>query len=216
MKKPVVQLLAIVSLVFIGGISACGGSGGSCGKVQPCGGSPTGSWKISNYCVNNNSSAVGNTSCTGATTDLSALSETGTFSFTDALTYQQTAMLSGSLKINYPPGCLTNGTTTLTCADVDAQFQAIVTLGTDFQAASCSGASTCTCTLTLTPQTITRQGTYQTTGTNLTLMASDGSTDGGAYCVQGDTLHLITVGTTMNMGTMGAVTIDSDILLTKN
>ena len=44
----------------------------------------------------------------------------------------------------------------------------------------------------------------------MTLTDAAGGTDGGAYFVQGSTLHLLTVDTTMPMAT-----IQSDIVLTK-
>ncbi len=59
------------------------------------------------------------------------------------------------------------------------------------------------------------QGTYTTSGTMLTLNATTGTGTGGAYCVQGNTLHLLTLDMTMSMGSMGTATIQSDIILTK-
>jgi hypothetical protein len=214
MKKPLLWLLTVGAWLVFGGLSACGGSNGNCGKVQPCGGSPVGNWTLSTYCVNG-SGMTGNASCPGATADVSGLRQTGTFSFGADMTYQENIMETGTLRVSYPMSCLTSGTVMMTCADLDAQFKALVGQGSSFQAAACSGTSTCTCTLTLAAQTIMKQGTYQTSGTNLSLLANDGTSDGGAYCVQDNNLHLITLGTSMSMGTMGTVTINSDVVLTK-
>jgi Fe-S-cluster-containing hydrogenase component 2 len=94
------------------------------------------------------------------------------------------------------------------CALLNTALQA--RSGTDgVTAASCSGSSSCTCTVTGV-QTEAETGTYTTAGTEMTLTDSAGSTDGGPYCVQGSTLHLLTVDTTMAMAK-----IQSDMVFTK-
>ena len=64
--------------------------------------------------------------------------------------------------------------------------------------------------------TATDNGTYATTGSNISITSAlTGATSSGGYCVQGSTLHLITLDATMNTGPMGGATINKDVILTK-
>ena len=64
--------------------------------------------------------------------------------------------------------------------------------------------------------TSTDSGTYSTTGTDVVLTSAvTGSTNSGGYCVQGSTLHLVTVNPTINTGPMGQATIAKDVVAQK-
>ena len=59
-------------------------------------------------------------------------------------------------------------------------------------------------------------GTYSAGGTSLSVISAiTGNGNSGGYCVQGSTLHIITIDSTMNMGPMGQATIDEDVTATK-
>ena len=73
-----------------------------------------------------------------------------------------------------------------------------------------TGTSTCVCPFTY-QNPMNDTGTYTAIGNTLVLTsAASGSTTTHDYCVQGSTLHLIDVDTTLNTGPMGLATIDDD------
>ncbi len=114
--------LFVGSLVVFG-LASCGGSGGSCGNVQPCGGSPVGNWTIASYCTNS-VTAGQSSSCPGVTENVSGFRESGTLMLNADMTYTQNIMVSGALLISYPQSCLTSGAVSLTCADLNTEIQA--------------------------------------------------------------------------------------------
>ncbi len=63
----------------------------------------------------------------------------------------------------------------------------------------------------------TDSGSYALTGANgVTLNSTSGGTPmTGNFCVQGSTLHLITLDATMDTGPMGQATIDKDVTAQK-
>jgi hypothetical protein len=189
---------------------ACGGSsGGSCGKVEPCGGNPVGAWKVSGSCVN--SAALMSTftdslgdSCTGATISNASVAASGTLSLNADMTYTINGDQMVKFTVNVPASCL-NGAT---CADLATQLQ------NDFPNATCTGSSSCACALSDDSPQID-SGTYTVSGTQIVSESSSQGESSQSFCVQGNTLHLIDVDTTMNMGPMGMATIDDDTLFTK-
>jgi hypothetical protein len=194
--------------------SSCGGGGGvaSCGKVQPCGGDPVGTWKFAGQCANT-ADAFDNEFCPTATTSVSGLSASGTTTFSADGTYTLNVTESGTVQMTIPSSCLTQNGITLTCAQLQQSLQAAFADDPDspIKSATCSGSSSCSCALTMS-STTTENGTYTVDGTSLSLSGGSGS---GAFCVKDKELHLITVDTTMSMGTMGQVKISSDIVATK-
>jgi hypothetical protein len=195
-------------------LSACGGGNGSCGKVQPCGGSVVGNWTISGECFNSASLNMDvMADCPGATVNTSGVKVSGsaTFDANGNYTVMETVSLSATETI--PASCLSMNGLTLTCAQLDQLIkQSVASDPTVFQSASCSGNSSCTCRFTLAPQTMNESGTYTTSGTSLML---SGSSSAAQYCAQGNELHLMTLNMTMPMGSMGQANIDTDLVLTK-
>ena len=210
MQTRAISTLSVVlaSLALGASTAGCGGDSGACG-VQPCGGDPVGNWRASGACASTAAvnmsfleSVMG--SCPTASLSGYSVSPSGTFNLAADSTYSRNMTLNITVSVNLPSSCLMG----MSCAVVNLAFQALV--GTDgITAASCTGTSSCTCTLSG-AQTDAATGTYTTAGTEMTLTDAAGGTDGGPYCVQGSTLHLLTVDTTMPMAT-----IQSDIVLNK-
>ena len=198
----------IVPLAFVASTAGCGGDSGACG-VQPCGGDPVGNWHASGACADAaavNMSFVQSImgSCPTATLSGYSVRPAGTFNLAADMTYSLNLTLNVTVGVTLPSSCLMGQS----CAVVNALIQAEVGTG-GITAASCSGSSSCTCTITGV-QTEAATGTYTTAGTEMTLTDSAGALDGGPYCVQGSTLHRLTVDTTTPMAT-----IRSDMVFTK-
>jgi hypothetical protein len=201
------------------GLSSCGSSGGgSCGTVQPCGGDPTGTWKLSTACFSDESTSTELAQltqlCPTATATLSDVSATGTIAFRADATYTEMLTESATVHATVPPSCLVRGGVTLTCAQLPALIALLSGLSGG-PVVSCTGSSTCSCTSRVTAITANTSGTWSHAGTSITLTAADGTEDGGPYCVQGNQIHLINVDMTMSMGSMGAAKIIADLVGTK-
>jgi len=213
-----VSILIAITLAPI--LSACSSSSGSCGKVQPCGGDIVGDYNITGTCVNNGTIAMQIAqylpNCPQLTAKLSSFNVTGTESFNADMTYNADEMVTASGLAMVPPSCLMSSGITLTCAELDLLLQQLIaTMPGQLQAAHCTGSTTCSCSFVLAPMHLLQSGTYTTSGTNLTLMASDGTYAADQYCVQKNELHLVTVNATMPIGAMGQVNIDSDTVETR-
>jgi hypothetical protein len=193
-----------------GGASGGGGSGGSgtCGTVEPCGGNLTGTWTFTAECINSVAlQPEAQQICATASIGSVTANATGTVSFNSDLTYSFSENSTGLISWSIPSSC-TGG---MTCAAYGAYVQAGINTGTFI----CTGTTTCSCTQTAVANVVD-SGTYSLSGNNIVLTsASGGTTMTGAYCVQGGTLHLVTVDTTMNMGPMGQATIDKDVTAQK-
>jgi hypothetical protein len=202
--------MVVFSTALAAMTASCGGSSGSCGKVQPCGGSVVGTYNISAACINQAALNMQlQIDCPGAQVSYGNIHVSGNSSFNADMTYSLTETVSASVSESLPSSCLTQlGITS--CAVLDAALQASIGSDPTIQSGHCSGSGTCTCTFVLAPQTNTESGTYTTAGTTLTTTASDGSTSSSAYCVQGSELHVMQVDMTMAMGT-----IQADIVMTK-
>jgi len=200
--------VVLASLALVASTAGCGGDGGACG-VQPCGGDPVGNWHTTSACAN---AAEANMAfleglmgfCSTASLAGFSVSPSGTFNIGADMTYSLNMTMNMVVSVNIPASCLMGAN----CALLNAQIQTEVGTG-GITAATCSGSSSCTCTITGATSEATT-GTYTTAGTEMMLTSATGGTDGGPYCVQGSTIHLLTVDTTMAMAT-----IQSDIVLTK-
>jgi hypothetical protein len=206
MRSTGVDLLALVCL-----LPACGGGGApvtTCGNTQPCGGDVVGTWVAAGSCVAAESIQVrymsqlgdecpsgASVSIVDATSDWAAVSST----FDAEGGFSGTATFSASVEISVPAACLV----TRSCADLDAELQAMVSeIG--IAAASCrDGAAACTCSVTQ-QQTSASSGTYRVSGTTLTTLPTGGSPNDMPFCVRGSEMHLI------NLDNAG---IASDIVL---
>jgi hypothetical protein len=201
--------------VFVGALllaastASCGGGGGRCG-VQPCGGDVVGNWQATSACADQGSldaafmGAIAD--CPNAALTNVRYTPSGTLMFGSSMTYTAAITMGVSFNMNLPASCLQGQT----CADVNAAIQSIV--GTDgISSATCSGSGSCTCAIVGTLDVENSAGTYATAGTTLTLTAtSGGNGDSGPYCVQGSSLHLVTVDMSMAMAK-----ITGDIVLTR-
>jgi hypothetical protein len=211
--KYVVAMAAVSAALGLTMLS-CGGSGGSCGKVQPCGGNVVGNYNISGACFDSAALSMEiMADCAGASISISSFNVSGNASFNADMTYSITETISSaSLSEMIPASCLTTSGITVTCAQLDQQIQAVVAQNPDtYQSAHCAGSSSCTCTFALAPQTTSETGTYTTSGAMITTTDNLGTASAPtSYCVQGNELHMLTVDMTMPMGKVSA-----DLVLTK-
>lgn len=194
-------------------MSSCGGGNGSCGKVQPCGGSVVGNYSVSAACYDTAALNMMNViaDCPGATVNISGLSVSGSGSFNADMTYSVMETISASVSETIPASCLMMSGITLTCAQLDQAIQTLLTQnpGT-YQSAHCAGSSSCTCSFVLAAQTTSETGTYTTAGTIITTTNSTGTSSSSSYCVQGNELHMLQVDMTMAMGK-----VQADLVFTK-
>jgi hypothetical protein len=195
-----------VAIVMLAGSSlACGGGDGSCG-VAPCGGDVVGTWQASGGCVNDGVLRAQLASgCPGMSLGSITFNPSGSFTFANSSTFTGSLTLSTTVVINFPSSC-TGG---LTCAELAADLQADI--GAD-GVASCTGTSACVCTMSG-EDILSGPGTYTINGTTMMVTDSAGTSDGGPYCVQGSTLHLLELDTSMSMGSMGSAVIETDITM---
>jgi hypothetical protein len=206
--------LALLSALSVGCgvvLGGCGGgSGASCGGTEPCGGDVVGTWSIASDCV---SAAGANAEfqassyyfCPAATASVTGITHTGTIVFNADLSYTiDSVVQSSSFRVTLPSSCL-NGAQ---CSDLTQAFASDSTI----QSATCSGGSSCVCTIVAAPQAVSDAGTYTTAGTTLDVQSTTSGADAVPYCVQGDKFHLLTLNTTMNMGLMGQMTVEEDVV----
>jgi hypothetical protein len=207
---------AVATVVFSAALGltmlSCGGGSGSCGKVQPCGGSVVGNYSVSAACFDNAALTMEiGMDCPGATANVSGINVSGNVSFNADMTYSMMETVSATISETIPPSCFTTNGVTLTCAQLDLSIQAALAQspGT-YQSAHCSGSTTCTCTFVLASQTTSATGTYTTAGTTITTTDSTGKSSSDSYCVQGNELHMVQVDMAMAMGK-----VQADLVLTK-
>ncbi|HXJ20640.1 MAG TPA: hypothetical protein VMT03_10435 [Polyangia bacterium] len=205
-------------------VVSCGGGGdspgaganntgtGNCGKVEPCGGSVVGTWKANATCLDQTvvtmsfqSGLMG--ACPTATATNTPGAATGTLTLNSDLTYSMALTVPFEVSFAIPAAC-TGG---MTCTAFAAGVSQAVGAGSTV---TCTGTGDCACLMT-TAADLSGTGVYSTSGTMLSFDYSDGSSNSGDYCVQGNTLHMVDVDTTMNMGPMGQATIKDDLTLTK-
>lgn len=195
------------------GGSGSGGSGGtgsgSCGMVEPCGGDIVGTWNVTGECINSmvldpQTQAI----CAQASISNISISVSGSGTFNADLTYSLAENVTVMVTWNVPATCLAGET----CDYFASMFQGQLPANTTF---TCTGSSACTCTEAASG-TADDNGTYALSGSNISVTSAvSGSTSSGGYCVQGSTLHLITLDATMHTGPMGGATINKDVILQK-
>lgn len=204
--------LVIGALALAASSVTCGGGSGSgtCG-VQPCGGDPTGNWTAKSACVDQatlNMQFLGSiaSDCPTASLSNAKYTPTGTLTFGADMSYTAAVTMGISFNMNLPASCLSGQS----CTTVNAAIQSIV--GTDgITSATCTGSGSCTCTIVGTVDVEASSGTWASAGTMLTLNAtSGGNGDSGPYCVQGSSLHLLSVDMSMAM-----VKVTGDIVFSK-
>ena len=141
--------------------------------------------------------------CPQATVTSTQVAVSGTATFGSNLSFNIVQNITGTIAISIPSSC-TGG---LSCADYSAQMAPSLNPGNTF---TCSGTSTCLCSEGITTST-TDSGTYTLSGSNLNITESGGAGALG-YCVQGSTIHFITVDGSMHTGPGGQATIAKDIV----
>jgi hypothetical protein len=193
--------------------AGCSDDTASCGETQACGGDVVGAWLPNTSCVSRASiqsrymSELG-AECPGGTT-VSIVDATSQWAkvsttFNSDGTYSGTKSFSASVTLWVPTECLVSRA----CADLDAEFRAMVDPATGIVSGSCRNADTaCACTVTQQQPTGSEDGTYTTSGTMLTTTPAGGAAAEMPYCVKGSTLHLLSVD--------AAGVIASDIVLTR-
>ncbi len=193
--------------------SSTGGSGGSngngtCGEVEPCNGPVVGTWKAAAACASASFVMDLQGACPAATISGETAAQSGSYVFNADLTYS--IAVTGQLTYDAanPASCNPTG---MSCEALGAAESAL-SVGT----VTCTGSSSsCNCHSSF-ARTDTETGTYSVAGTVITLVrSSDGYTLDQSYCVQGNTLHILDVDTTTNMGPMGQATILDDATYTK-
>ena len=204
------------------GLGACSGSSsdaaGSCGKVAPCGGNIVGTWKVVTTCSNASAPSGLMTGCAGETVSSSSTSASGTFTFNADMTYSVSISESNSETVTIPTSCFTSqGGVSVSCSELGQVFGA-GTSSSDAGGLSVmcgTSGSNCSCTIDLSVQNANGSGTYSTSGSNLTIVAANGSGMGNVdgYCVSGNTLHLIA--SANDGGTTGTAFAGGDVVLTR-
>jgi hypothetical protein len=188
------RVSAVIMLVAIA-VAGCDGDskGGSCAQPDACGGDVVGTWKIVDSCIDFELPPIDSDFCPQATASVADIALSGGVTYDADLTYSSTLTMAFSFVIKYPLSCFSSGGQTITCAEFNDALQEELAANPnpDFQSYTCASAgSFCNCTAVATPMTQTESGTYTTTSGRITTTSSgDSSTD--KYCVQGDTLHLI-------------------------
>jgi hypothetical protein len=106
----------------------------------------------------------------------------GTISFKADKSFTQSANASGTGYLVFPPSCLDQGATKLTCP----QVQDALTSNSKDQKWTCASADGgCRCGLQL-ADTASVTGTYTTSGNDLTLMGMSMDSLASQYCVKSD------------------------------
>jgi len=188
-----------------GGVGGVGGSTGSAGTsgsctFTACGGDLVGTWNVESLCSPNPS--VTCPPYDGVTIDRSASVATYTFAANGTFTYAASGTLTETLR--YPKDCLSPGADA-GVSELCAAFQAAVQSSiAKADGGSLSGLTSftcsvennfCVCVEVFTNLSVNETGTYTTSGNQLTITITGGSTaDGGFpnsdYCVSGSTLKI--------------------------
>jgi hypothetical protein len=187
--------------------AGCGGGGGSCG-VTPCGGNPTGTWLGVSACLDKATlnmefltQFMG--SCPAASLGSVTMLPNGLIALAADMTFTGTLTLSSSFDLVLPLSC-TNGAT---CAQLTQTLQS--TVGTDgILSVTCAGSTSCTCTVLQDIDVVNDTGTWSTSGTTLSFVGAS-SSNSGAYCVQGSTLHLVDTDSSAMMKVVGDIVLQA-------
>lgn len=212
-------LILTAALALSSSLLGCGGDsggGGACGKVNPCGGSLVGDWKVTGSCLV--STGSGPIFCSTATTTVDMYSVTGNVAFMANKNFSRMLSETLSITIDFPNSCLTINGTTLTCAEFDAAQKEGLAMNPDPAIASISCASTglsCKCAVLGAADNMTGMGTWATAGTKLMSTEVGKMPSVTDYCVQGNNLHVIGLDMAMPMGPMGQFNITHDLVLAK-
>ena len=200
--------LGMATVSWLWGCSSSTSTSSTCGKVAACGGNVVGIWKIVEACASVSNYAP--SACPNLT-EQPLLSASGTFTFNADGSYAISSTSSGSIQVGVPESCLGGSTCDRLAGALSSALQADAGVTSTRCAASGSG---CGCTLDLGTNTTNESGTYAVSGTTLTT-TSAGGTGSGDFCVQGNALHMIDNAMSMNLGPMGQVSANGDIVAVK-
>ena len=177
---------AVMLLAACGNGNDNGSGGGTCGKVQPCGGSIVGNWTIRSSCESV-VSFTGGVDCPGAVVDDSMKVTTGAVIYSADASYTINTSRSGTIKFQVPLAC----TSFVTCDDYAATITPLPPTATTTCATL--AADVCDCELVYSGTLSAADfGSYTTDGDTLTLTSViGGSQIVEKYCVQGNELHLL-------------------------
>ena len=214
MRDTLVRLTVVVGLAT-GLLAGCGSNGAigvdTCGKVQPCGGDIVGTWHLDAACTSSGASVPGEV-CTDASVLSSVYNISGTATFGADLTYSISEVVSATITVKVPSSCLMSNGAIVTCTDFGTSQMQKENSNTSVSCAP-SGSS-CVCKFIVASRTTSESGMYSTAGTVFTQMPTEGPPSSTPYCVQGNTVHVITVDDTMTTST-GQSTIAGDVVGTK-
>jgi hypothetical protein len=198
--------------VFLSALLAtpsCGGqsssSGGNCSQAMPCGGNLVGTWQIISSCATG-TAVMPSSSCPGETTAVTSVNDTGSLTFNADGTY--TAMISASAQeaAMVPQSCVSTGRSSLTCDQVAMALSGPLTQAdggavSGSLSTSCTASgSNCSCNIALSISGASATGTYAASGTSVAITPNGGGPTSDGYCVQGNTLHLYSNGSSAMTG----------------
>ncbi len=201
-----------IGLTLLGCSSSSSGSpdagGASCGNVAPCGGDILGTWRIVGSCSSSSMPLGLNGFCPNLAVEKGSASISGTaiFSLNGTYTLYVTQAISGTLAV--PTSCLESHGVTVTCDELAMALGGgrqddsgvTTTMGT----CSASG-STCDCAFASSGKGTYETGKYGVSGSTLST-TWNGSTNLADYCVQGNTLRVVSpMGTSTLLSTSGLV-----------
>jgi hypothetical protein len=183
-------------------VAACGsdnktndfGGAHKCGEVAPCGGDVVGSWTVADSCIgvpqeDTDQLDALKQQCPQLTYRTS--SDAAGIALFTADTYAFGFAATATIKLRFPASCIGG----LGCAAAGQLLGSY--LAAAGSSLTCTGSGNCDCTVTATVP-YADSGTYTKSGTTLTLTGA-GGTSPLPYCVEGSTLHVITLdGTAMN------------------
>jgi hypothetical protein len=193
-----------------GGSGAAGGGATSCEKVAACGGDLTGEWTITQICVDQlGPSDDVKSVCETAAATLGSATGSGNISFKADLSFTQAATIDAVGTLNLPPTCLKQGSTTLSCTEVQDIFRKDATASQIVCSASSNAGCNCTNPV---HQVTSNTGTYVTSGSSVMLTTSK-EKGTAEYCVKGSKLYLHT--TVSSQGMSGGFTPSGQLVLEK-
>jgi len=180
----------VLVLVGLGTAAGCGDGKGSgapagCLQAQPCGGEVVGTWTFVGGCVNTDLLVGDLTAQCPAWTTSATFDISGTATFGADLSYSLDGAETITITQNIPLSC----TGFAGCADVQADLAASLTDAV----VTCTGTTTCACVSTQSTPRRVLSGTYAASGSSivLTQQTPSSATRNDVYCVQGNTLHLM-------------------------
>ena len=208
------------AMVLAASLAGCGGgdsAGGSCGKVEPCGGDIAGQWTVTNSCVDSTALMTQippaiSAMCPTAKVTTAEVATPGSYTFNADSTYTTMLSQTGNGTVDVPQSCLSLASD---CSGLTTLIQLALTLTPvpSVQSIKCAGSADCVCTIVPVPVDTNETGTYSTTGNTLTTTPASGTPRARSYCVQGlRELHFMTLDKATNTGPAGQPTITADIV----